>query len=167
MGLLFDILIVITVLYYYNLYAAADVDHIMTMATYYNMNQSSADCSLCPAPIHRWDHRETLWDFWLKKPQTDGVAPGTMSAGVGQMVAGGCGCKNGTKGCCAPGGTFDYPPIGSHGLTDKLAAARAYGGCHGFGCPGQVRLDPVHYSVVTSDFRRDSYIHPPYKKQDS
>ena len=117
----------------------------MTMATYYNMNQSSTDCSLCPAPIHQWNDRETLWEFWLKKPQTDGVAAGVMSAGVGQMVKGGCGCKNGTtKSCCAPGGKFDYPAIGSHGLTDKLAAARAYGGCHGYGCPGQVCLLPPH-----------------------
>jgi hypothetical protein len=127
------------ILQYYHHFAAAKLDTLMTMATYYNMNQSSADCSLCPAPIQRWDNRETLWKFWLKKPQADGVAPGVMSAGVGQMVAGGCGCRNGTtKSCCAPGGGFDYPPIGSHGLTDKLAAARAYGGCHGFGCPGQV-----------------------------
>ena len=57
MGLLFDILIVITVLYYYKLYAAADVDHIMTMATYYNMAPVSSNCSLCPAPIKSWTNR--------------------------------------------------------------------------------------------------------------
>jgi hypothetical protein len=55
-----------------------------------------------------------------------------MGAGVGQTTALGCGCANGTKGCCDNiGGTS------AHGLTDKLQAARKYDGCSALGCPGQ------------------------------
>ena len=116
---------------YSSLYAKAGVDHVMTMATYYNMAPASTDCSLCPAPIKSWTDRSQLWSFWLKLPQQKGLLPGAMGAGVGQTTAQGCGCANGTRGCCdGIGGTT------VHGLTDKLQAARKYDGCSALGCPG-------------------------------
>ena len=119
-------------LYEYSLYAKAEVDHIMTMATYYNMAPSSSNCSLCPAEHlpTSWTDRSSLWSAWLKLPQQQGVQPGVMGAGIGQTTAHGCGCANGTRGCCdGIGGST------AHGLTDKLEAARKYGGCSALGCP--------------------------------
>jgi hypothetical protein len=125
-------------LQYYSLYAQAKVNHIMTMATYYNMAPASSDCSLCPSPIKNWKDRSELWSFWLKLPQQNGVQPGVMGAGVGQTTARGCGCANGTAGCCdAIGGTT------AHGLTDKLEAARKYDGCSALGCPGTYAVSGV------------------------
>jgi hypothetical protein len=133
------------ILRYYDLYAAAKLDSVMTMATYYNMAAASNNCSLCPAPIKSWTERSSLWDFWLTKPRQEGIADGVMSAGVGQMTVDGCGCKNGTAGCCngsgwpARCGEDHWPAQRGQqcGLTDKLHAARSFGGCHAIGDPGQ------------------------------
>lgn len=132
------------ILQYYDLYAAAKLDSMMTMATYYNMAPSSEDCSLCPAPIKSWTNRTQLWDFWLTEPRRQGVADGVMSAGVGQMTIAGCGCKNGTAGCCNGSGwpanchEDHWPAVPGQqcGITDKLHAARSYDGCHALGDPG-------------------------------
>ena len=132
------------ILQYYDLYAAAKLDSMMTMATYYNMAPASENCSLCPAPIKTWTDRSKLWDFWLTQPQREGVAAGVMSAGVGQMTIAGCGCKNGTAGCCNGSGWpaqchedhWPAQPNQQCGLTDKLHAARSYDGCHARGDPG-------------------------------
>ena len=62
------------ILQYYDLYAAAKLDSMMTMATYYNMAPASENCSLCPEPIKTWTDRSKLWDFWLAQPQREGVA---------------------------------------------------------------------------------------------
>jgi hypothetical protein len=133
------------ILQYYDLYAAANLDSMMTMATYYNMAPASDNCSLCPTPIKSWVNRSKLWDFWLNQPQRQGVASGVMSAGVGQMTVAGCGCKNGTTGCCNGSGwpsqchedRWPAQPNQQCGLTDKLHAARSYDGCHALGDPGQ------------------------------
>ena len=133
------------ILQYYDLYAAANLDSMMTMATYYNMAPASNNCSLCPTPIKSWANRSKLWDFWLNQPHREGVATGVMSAGVGQMTVAGCGCKNGTIGCCNGTGwpsqchedRWPAQPNQQCGLTDKLHAARSYDGCHALGDPGQ------------------------------
>ena len=130
-------------LQYYDLYAAAQLDSMMTMATYYNMAANSSNCSLCPAPIKTWNSREELWRFWLDTPRHQGVAHGVLSAGVGQMTISGCGCKNGTTECCSGVGypsrchADPFPAVAGQqcGLTDKLHAARSYGGCHAVGNP--------------------------------
>ena len=111
------------------------------MATYYNMNESNTaqDCTQCPAPVRRWDSRAELWKYWLLDPQTEaGVDPGVMSAGVGQMTVQGCGCKNGTAGCCDGAGWpahchEDHFPAqpGQHcGLVDKAHAGDDWNDCH-------------------------------------
>jgi hypothetical protein len=58
------------------------------------------------------------------------IAPHSLSAGIGQMTTRGCGCKNGTRGCCQH--------IASP-LTDKAFAAQPMNyppECHTLGSSG-------------------------------
>jgi len=118
-------------------YADPRIDTLMTMATYYNMAPASKNCSICP--LHAWEDRRYLWAQWLLLPQAVGARPAALSAGVGQVTSRGCGCENGTAGCC------DFIPSP---LTDKAPAAQpsnyppgqpagsSADGCHGLGCSG-------------------------------
>jgi hypothetical protein len=118
-------------------YADDRIDTLMTMATYYNMAPASRNCSICP--MHSWEDRRELWAQWLLLPAAVGARPSALSAGIGQMTARGCGCENGTAGCC------DFIPTP---LTDKAPAAQPFNfppgqpagssaaGCHGLGCKG-------------------------------
>ena len=114
-------------------YASPHIDSLMSMATYYNMAPASPSCAICP--LSKWEDRRFLWARWLLDPQAVGVRAGAMSAGIGQMTVKGCGCKNGTAGCC----DFISKP-----LTDKAPAAqpsnfpagRPAAGCHSLGCNG-------------------------------
>jgi len=104
------------------------------MATYYNMANSSAHASI--GPLVKWSDKRQLWEAWLLTPQTAGwptaagVSPNVLSAGIGTVTTAGCGCKNGSRGCC------DHIPSP---LTDKAPAAQPMNflpECHALGAPG-------------------------------
>eukprot|EP01052_Picozoa_sp_SAG31_P037885 SAG31_NODE_4965_length_2830_cov_2.789821_3_plen_485_part_00 len=180
-------------------YGASEIDTVMTMATYYNMANSSSHASI--GPLRSWKDVRQLWAQWLLVPMlgpsrppaastpsctsalrdascVEGAgdacelcleknyhqlmaancsrwpclgphssacftsfedqycAPGTLisrsqlSAGIGQMTTVGCGCQNGSKGCC------DHI---TSPLTDKAFAAQPSNfppPCHSLGSTG-------------------------------
>ena len=115
-------------------FATPEIDTVMSMATYYNMANSSSHASI--GPLTKWSDKRQLWEAWLLTPQTAGwptaagVSPDVLSAGIGTVTTAGCGCRNGSRGCC------DHIPSP---LTDKAPAAQPMNflpECHALGAPG-------------------------------